>query len=402
MIDIANARRDTPGCENFVHFDNAGASPTPEPVFRAMADHLASERALGGYEAERRAQPVLDSLYTGLAGLLNAAPDEIAYAENATRAWNMAVYALPWTEGDRVIVHGSEYASNMLGFLHLARRHGIEVDIAPSDGSGQIDVDALEGMITDKTKLISLVHVPTQGGLVNPVEEVGAVARRHGVAYALDACQSVGQMEVDVGRIGCDILTCTGRKYLRGPRGTGFLYVRRDLANRLDPPFIDLHAAEWRTERSFDIAPGARRFENYESNVGGRIGLARAVAYAREIGIASIEARVTDLAEHLRQALCEVPGVSLHDLGARTCGIVTFTIDQVDPITARDALFQDGISTSVSLVNHARLDLGRRETGPLLRASVHYFNSTDEIERFVASITRIASHTPTQIERFPS
>ncbi|EDZ47646.1 aromatic amino acid beta-eliminating lyase/threonine aldolase [Rhodobacterales bacterium Y4I] len=402
MIDIAQVRRDTPGCETFIHFDNAGASPMPDPVFRAVTDHMAAERALGGYEAERRAQPALECLYTGLADLLNAAPDEIAYAENATRAWNMAVYALPWAEGDRVIVHGSEYASNMLAFLHLERRHGITIDIAPSDGTGQIDVDALERMITAKTKLISLVHVPTQGGLVNPAAAVGDAARRHGVTYALDACQSVGQMAVDVGKIGCDILTCTGRKYLRGPRGTGFLYIRRDLANRLDPPFIDLHAANWSAERSFDIAPAARRFENYESNVAGRIGLARAVAYARKVGIASIEARIESLAQELRQTLNAIRGVTLQDLGARTCGIVTFTIDQVDPIAVRDVLFQKGISTSVSLVNHARLDLGRRETGPVLRASVHYFNTEGEIERFGAAVARIALNTSIQTEKLSS
>ncbi|WP_269584106.1 aminotransferase class V-fold PLP-dependent enzyme [Roseibium sp. Sym1] len=389
MIDLDRVRRETPGCEAFIHFDNAGASPMPEPVFRSVTGHLDAERAVGGYEAERRAKPALDSFYTGIARLLNAGPDEIAFAENATRAWDMAVYALPLKEGDRVITHGSEYASNMLAFLQLAARWGIGIDIAPSDESGQIDVAALDRLVTSRTKVIALTHVPTQGGLVNPAEEVGAIARKHGLIYVLDACQSVGQIDIDVSKIGCDILTCTGRKYLRGPRGTGFLYIGRRLAERLDPPFIDLHSAVWTGERRYDMASGARRFENYESNVAGRIGLAKAVDYSLAIGLPDIEARVSDLAATLRRELARLPGIDVHDLGDRKCGIVTFSAEGLDPFDLRSALFQRNISTSVSTAEHALLDLGRRGTGPINRASVHYFNTEQEIDRFLSAVLAV-------------
>jgi selenocysteine lyase/cysteine desulfurase len=387
MIDLDRVRRETPGCEAFIHFDNAGASPMPEPVFRSVTGHLDTERAVGGYEAERQAKPALDSFYTGIARLLNAGPDEIAFAENATRAWDMAVYALPLKEGDRVITHGSEYASNMLAFLQLAARRGIGIDIAPSDESGQIDVAALDRLITPSTKVIALTHVPTQGGLVNPAEEVGTVARKHGLIYVLDACQSVGQIDIDVGKIGCDILTCTGRKYLRGPRGTGFLYIGSGLAGRLDPPFIDLHSAVWTDERRYDMASGAHRFENYESNVAGRIGLAKAVDYSLAIGLPDIEARVSNLAATLREELARLPGVQVHDLGERKCGIVTFSVEGRDPFELRSALFRRNISTSVSTVEHALLDLGRRGTGPINRASVHYFNTEQEVDRFISAVS---------------
>ena len=397
MIDVDKVRRDTPGCENFVHFDNAGASPIPEPAFRAMNDHLIAERAVGGYEAERRAASDLESFYFETAALLNASPDEIAFTENATRAWDMAVYGLALSEGDHVITHGSEYASNMLAFLQLKRRCGIEIDVAPSDGSGQIDVAALDRLVTAKTKVVALTHVPTQGGLVNPAEEVGAVARKHGLTFVLDACQSVGQININVEQIGCDVLTCTGRKYLRGPRGTGFMYIDRRLADQIDPPFVDLHAARWSNEQSYEIAAGARRFEGYESNVAGRIGLARAIGYAREIGVGNIEARVSNLAATLRAELSRMPRVTVHDLGVRKCGIVTFSIEGVDPFDFRDWAFRRNISTSISTVEHARLDLGRRGLGPLVRASLHYFNTEAEIDRFVAAVadlcTEAASHT---------
>lgn len=389
MIDIDHVRAETPACDRVLHFNNAGASLMPTPVFEAMRAHLDAERDLGGYEAQARAEEELGSFYTEFAALLNARPGEIAYIENATRAWDMSVYALPLTAGDRILTHNSEYASNFLALLHLARRRGIEIDVAPSDASGQVDVEALHGLITPRTRAIALTHVPTQGGLVNPAAAVGEVARQHGLYYVLDACQSAGQIDLDVEQIGCHILSGTGRKYLRGPRGTGFLFVRDAICADLDPPFIDLRAATWTAEREFELAPGARRFENWESNIAGRIGLARAVRYARDIGLPAIESRVNELARSLRERLAELPGVTVHDLGERRCGIVTFTREGFAAPGLAAALRELAMNVSVSQSENAHLDLGPRNTGPLVRASLHYFNTADEIDRFVEALARL-------------
>ncbi|MDX8350351.1 aminotransferase class V-fold PLP-dependent enzyme [Cognatiyoonia sp. IB215446] len=388
MLDIDELRADTPGCRNVLHFNNAGASLMPKPVFDALQRVLRDENEVGGYEAEQRAQDDIQAFYTEFAALLNAEPDEIAFVENATRAWDMAFYGLHLKPGDRVITHGSEYASNYLALLQQSRRLGFEIDLVPSDATGQIDVAALEDMITPQTRLIAITHVPTQGGLVNPAAEIGRVARKHNVLYLLDACQSVGQIDVDVAEIGCDILSGTGRKFLRGPRGTGFLYVRCGILDQIDPPFIDLHSAQWTGTDSFEFAAGAKRFENWESYVAGRVGLMEAVRYARHLGLANIEARVTQLAQDLRVALSEVGGVHVHDLGQRKCGIVTFTKDGIAPKALADALRADGINVSVSPITCARLDLEARNLQSLTRASVHYFNTADEIERFVDSVKR--------------
>lgn len=388
MVDIEKVRLDTPSCENVLHFNNAGSSLMPTPVFDALQGVLRDENKVGGYEAERRAQDDIQAFYTEFARLLNADPDEIAFVENATRAWDMAFYGLHLERGDRVITHGSEYASNYLALLQQSRRLGFEIDVAPSDEFGQIDVDGLEAIIGPKTKLIAITHVPTQGGLVNPAAEVGKIAKKHGVFYLLDACQSVGQIDVNVAEIGCDVLSGTGRKFLRGPRGTGFLYVRKGIIDQIDPPFVDLLSAKWTEANSFEFVDGAKRFENWESNVAGRVGLTEAVRYARNIGLANIETRVTQLAQDLRNVLSEIDGVSVHDLGSKKCGIVTFTMASTEPGVLADQLRAEGINVSVSKMTSARLDLEPRNLEALTRASVHYFNTHEEIARFVEAVAK--------------
>lgn len=390
MIDIEKIRSDTPNCKNLLHFNNAGSSLMPIPVFEAMQHVLKDEYRLGGYEAERRARTEIDAFYTEFACLLNAEPSEIAFVENATRAWDMAFYGLRLKPGDRVITHVSEYASNYLALMQRSRRLGFEIDIVPSDADGQVDVGALDALIGPETRLIAITHVPSQGGLINPAVEIGKIARKHGILYLLDACQSVGQLKVDVAEIGCDILSGTGRKFLRGPRGTGFLFVRKAILEKIDPPFVDLLSATWNTIDDFKFADGAKRFENWESFVAGRVGLMQAVRYARAVGIENIEDRVIHLGETLRQALLGIAGVSVHDLGRRKCGIVTFTKEGIEPAKIAELLRAEGINVSVSKITSARLDLEPRNLQSLTRASVHYFNTETEIDRFADAVKAIS------------
>jgi len=385
---LARLRADTASCQNVVHFNNAGASLMPDPVFHAVTDHLKLERQIGGYEAAEKAGDVLQSMYAEFAGLLRVQPAEIAFIENATRAWDMAFYALPLKEGDRVITHATEYASSYLAFLHLANKRGIKIDVAPSDATGQIDVAALDALVQPTTKVINLVHVPTQGGLVNPAEEVGQFARRHGLIYLLDACQSVGQIDVDVSSIGCHVLSGTGRKFLRGPRGTGFLYVSNEVLETMDPPFIDMRAATWTSESTFRLAEGARRFENWESYVAGRVGLTAAVRYARQIGLPAIEERVSELAGYLRESLAEIDGITIRDMGVRKCGIVAFETRHESPTSLAQRLSSENVNISVTKSESAQLDFANRNIKELARASVHYFNTKSEIDYFCVLVAK--------------
>lgn len=391
-LDVERARRETPGVEHVAHLNNAGAALPPAPVTDAVIEHLRAEARVGGYEAAAAAADRVQATYEAIARLLGCGTDEVAVVENATRGWDMAFYALRFARGDRILTARAEYASNAIAFLQVARRTGAVVEVVDDDEHGQLSVEDLRRRVHDDrggpVKLIALTHVPTQGGLVNPAEEVGMIARANGVTYLLDACQSAGQMPLDVGRLGCDVLTATGRKFLRGPRGTGFLYVRRDLAGALEPPFLDMHAACWTAADDYDVRADARRFENWESNVAAKIGLGVAVDYALSWGLEAIEARVTHLAELLRQRLRSVEGVRVHDQGRRRCGIVTFTVDGASAADVQRQLADRGVNTSVSRIDAARWDLSARQLSELVRASVHYYNTEDEIEQLISGLSR--------------
>jgi cysteine desulfurase / selenocysteine lyase len=389
MIDLAKARRETPGVANVLHFNNAGAGLMPAAVLDAMLGHLRLEAGIGGYEAADQEAARLDHAYGALGRLLNAAPDEIAIVENATRAWDMAFYSLRFQPGDRILTAEAEYASNYIAYLQVARRTGAIVEAIPNDASGQLDVAALERAIDHRVKLISVTHVPTNGGLVNPAAAIGRLARQAGIPYLLDACQSVGQMPIDVEAIGCDMLSATGRKFLRGPRGIGFLYVRRSLIEKLEPPFLDLHAAAWVAPDRYEIVPDAKRFENWEGNVAGKLGLAVAADYALGWGLEAIRKRTFGLAERLRAQLATVPGVVVRDLGVERSGIVTFTCPSGDHEAVKRALAARRMNVTTSTRFSTRLDMTARNLDSLMRASVHYYNTEDEVDRFTAAISEI-------------
>jgi cysteine desulfurase / selenocysteine lyase len=404
-IDVASVRADTPGCENVLHLNNAGCSLPPTPVLERVKTHLDLEAAMGGYEAEDSVAEEYKGVYRSIARMLGCAASEIALVENATRAWDAAFYALAegFQPGDKILTASNEYVSNYLAFLQVARQRGVEILVVPNNPSGEISLTALEGAIREhgeRVKLIALTHVPTNGGLVQPAAAVGSIARRNHIPYLLDACQSAGQMPLQVDDLGCDMLAATGRKYLRGPRGTGFLYIRQSMLERLEPTPVDMSSAEWSAREEYQLRSDARRFEISGGSVACQLGLGVAVEYAMAVGLDNIAAQVTMLAQQLREKLGEIPGVKVRDLPGSgrqpRCGIVTFTHEAHVAGAIVERMREQKINVRVTPVASTRIDMEQRGLPAMVRASVHYYNTEEEIARFaeaVAAMQNVATDT---------
>lgn len=390
MIDVERARAETPGVGHVTHLNNAGSSLPPQPVLDAVVGHLELEARIGGYEAHEANEQAIDGFYGATAELIGAKPEEIAFASSATRAWDMAFYSFRFERGDRILTSVSDYISNYLAFLQTAERTGVDVVTVPNDEHGQVSVERLRELVDERVKLIAITHVPTNGGLVNPVAAIGPIAREAGIPYLVDACQSAGQMPLDVEEIGCDALSATGRKFLRGPRGTGFLYVRSALLGRLEPPLVDMRAADWVAPDRYELRLDGRRFEEWEQDYAGKAGLARAIDYALEWGMEAICERVRALGARLREQLGEIDGVTIRDVGAERCAIVTFDVAGRPSRQIKDALARERINVDVSAPSSAVIDALERGLPDLVRASPHYFNTEEELDRVVESV-RIAA-----------
>jgi len=376
-FDVDQLRAETPGCKNVVHFNHAGASLMPQPVIDAVVDHIHLEAKIGGYEAADQAAERVAAVYDSIAGLIGAHRTEIAVLENAKRAWDMAFYGIDFTPGDRILTSVSEYGSNVIAFLQVSER-GVRVEVVPNDDQGQISVSALANMMDERVKVVAISHMPTNGGLVQPAAEIGAAIRGSNAIYMLDACQTVGQVPIDVDEIGCDVLSATSRKYLRGPRGMGFLYARESVLPRLTPPMLDNHAATWVGQDRIEIRVDARKFENWECNYAAKLGMGAAIDYALVLGLEPIWERVHAIATGLRADLSALPGVTIHDLGAVKGGIVTFSVVDRNPDDVRDAIKKGNVNVSTSSVFSTRYDMEARGLTEIVRASVHYLTTPAE------------------------
>jgi selenocysteine lyase/cysteine desulfurase len=390
-VDIELLREQTPGCKNRAHLNNAGAALMSTATLAAMRGHLDLEAEIGGYEAADAAREAVQGTYEGVARLVGGRADQVALFDNSTHAWNAAFYSAPLRPGDRILTGRDEYGSNVLAYWQVSRRTGAELVVVPNDSTGQIDVEALRELADERTRLIGLTWVPTSGGLVNPADQVGQVARDVGALYLLDATQAVGQLPVDVEALGCDLLTGTGRKFLRGPRGTGFLWVGDRALDRLDPFVVEIASATWDGGRGFNWADGARRFETWEYSYVNVLGLGAAVREVLDLGPHAVGERAVALGRSLRDRLRELPGVTVHDLGVDHCAIVTAAVTGHDTADVAEAMGRRGINVSVTVPDDNPFDTEDRGVHPLVRLSPHYYNTEAEIDRAVDAFSDLVS-----------
>jgi len=382
--DIDRFRKETDGVKEVIHFNNAGSALPPNVVRDAVIQYTMEEATRGGYEIHSKRFEEIESTYDAIAQLINASREEIALVENATVAWNSAFQAIDWQDGGEIITNQSDYASNYISYLH--HRCDLVIKVIPNLPNGNPDLEAFERLFTPRTKLVSITHMPTNGGLVSPAEAIGEICRKHKVLYLLDACQSAGQYPLDVKAIGCDMLSVTGRKYMRAPRGTGFLYVRKSVLPKLTPFYVDLHSANWTGENSYEVRSDARKFENWEGNRAATLGLKVACDYINQIGIENIWERIQSLGSYLRNALSKVEGIAMHDIGSVRSGIVSFTVEGKTADEVKEYLLTKNINVSWNGVPNTYLDMTARGLQEIVRASVHYYNTEDEVDVFIKEL----------------
>ena len=385
--DDARLRADTPGSRTRHHFNNAGSALPPQIVVETMVDHLRREAAVGGYEAHDEVQPRLDATYTSLGRLVGAPARQIALTTSATDSWLRGFLSIPLREGDRILVSQAEYASNVLAVLQAARKVGATVEAVPDDTSGILDVDALRSMLDERVAVVAVTHAPSQNGLLNPAVEIGHAIREVAPEawYVLDACQSVGQVALDAPAIGADFLSATGRKFLRGPRGTGFLYAS-ERALTLEPALIDLHAATWTSESSYDVADGATRFESWEKSYAAMLGMGAAADYALDLGLDVIAARIGWIAARIRLLLGEIPGVVVRDRGIQRTGIVTFSVEGREASDVVRGIKAAGVNVSYSPREYAVRDFDAHGVTGLVRVSPHVYTDDTDVEALLDAV----------------
>ena len=387
---IERWRAETPGCQDRIHLNNAGAALPPRSVLETMQRHLAREAEIGGYEAADEAAPRIAAVYAALGAVVGAPARNIAIVENATVAMSQALSAFDLRPGDVLVTSRADYPSSQLMYLSLAARAGLVVERADELPEGGIDPESVRRLVRNpRCRLVVLTWVPTNSGLVQRAADIGAVCAEAGIPFVVDACQSVGQMPVDVMQLRCDYLAGTARKFLRGPRGIGFLYVSdRALAQGASPLYVDMRGADWTAANEFRLADGARRFENWEFAYALVLGMGEAARYALDVGAPGF-ARAHALAADLRARLAALPGVRVFDRGAERCAIVTITVDGHEPEALKLRLRARGINTSVSDTASGLLDFEAKGIQAALRLSPHYYNTTGELAAAVAALEEL-------------
>lgn len=389
--ELIRWRADTPGAASRVHLNNAGASLMPSPVHAAIARHLDREMETGGYEAAEERAVQLAAASESVGRTIGAHARHIAVCQNSTAAFAHALSAFDFERGDVVLTTRADYVSNQIMYLSLARRCGIELVRAADATEGGVDPDSVRALIGQRRPtLVAVTWVPTNSGLVQPVHAIGEICAAADIPYLIDACQAVGQMPVDVKTLHCDYLTGTGRKFLRGPRGIGFLYVSdQALRAGAHPLMVDMRGATWTDADAYELVPTARRFESWELPSALVLGLGAAADYALAVGIPTAGDRAHSLAAYARERLAALPAVRVLDRGPELCAIVTIAVEGWDGADLKLQLRERGINTSSSGRTDAVIDMDAKGVTSALRLSPHYYNTADEIDRAVAAIAEI-------------
>jgi selenocysteine lyase/cysteine desulfurase len=391
LEEIQLLRKETAGCSSVIHLNNAGASLMPDPVTQTVLDHINLEANIGGYEAAALRAAEIKEFYNQAAKLLNCKADNIAFTSSATDSYSRALSSIPFKAGEVILTSNDDFISNQIQFLSLQKRFGIKIVRVGNAKEGGVDLNDLDDKLkTLRPRFLSITHIPTNSGLVQPVKQIGEIVSKYDTVYLLDACQSIGQMKLDVQELKCDFLSATNRKFLRGPRGTGLLYVSdKALASGLEPLFVDMRGADWIEKDKYQPRDSAIRFEDWEFAYALVLGSRAAIEYCLRVGEDRIRNRVRELANYTRQQLSAFSNVKVLDRGSEVGALVTFHAKNSDAAFIVQKLLSKKINVVSSYRNVAVIDFDEKKVPWAVRVSPHYYNIKEEIDQFIDELKKI-------------
>ncbi len=377
-----------------VYLDNAATTQKPQVVIDTIREFYERDNAnihRGVHTLSARASERFENARTRIARSLNADSDrEIVFVRGVTEAINLLAHSLSddWRVGDEVILSELEHHANIVPWLMLGQRKGIVVRTIPVNERGELKIDALPDLITDRTRLVAVNHVSNALGTVNPVARIAKIAHESDVPLLVDGAQGLPHGPVDVQALGCDFYTCSSHKVF-GPSGVGALYARGDWLDRL-PPFMG--GGDMIEEVRFDgvrFAPPPSKFEAGTPNIEGAIGFGAALEWADGLDWLAIERHEAALLERMTRGLTEIPGLRIVGQAAHKVPVVSFLVDGAHPHDIGTLL--DSMGIAVRTGHHCAMPLMHCFDAPAgtARASAAFYNTLDEIDQFVAAVARV-------------
>lgn len=390
-----DVRRDIPLLRDHVYLDAASTTPTPLPVVRAMTEYFKEYNAntgRGAYSLVLRATRKLQEAREKVAGFINASSDEIVFTKNTSEAINIVAGGLRFRKGDSVVVPNIEHHSNFLPWLRL-RERGVDVRVVKADEGGVVDPGRIEDAVDETTRLVTVTHISNALGTVQDVKEIGRIAHDVGALYLVDAAQSIGHMEVDVRAIGADFAAFPGHKGTLGPVGTGFLYCSTDVQGELEPLMLGGGTVLDVSEDGYVLEDFPAKFEAGTLNIAGFIGLGASIDYMNRIGIRRIQKHGMKMTEELHATVSSIDGIECYGDPQNIYGILSFNINKMDPHDVAKILdetagicVRSGHHCAIPAMKHLAL----HETGGTVRASIHYYNTSEEIQLLGETLEEIA------------
>jgi len=371
--------------------NSAGASLMPRSVTEKITEYLHREERLGGYTVEEQQAEEIAKFHQQAAQLIGCKIRNITFAHSASSAFMQALSSIPLYAKDVIITSEVDYTSNFLQFLSLHKKRGVICKVIKSLPNGDLDVEHFRQLIEQyPIKLVAITHIPTNSGLIQDVATIGEICHAENLIFLLDSCQSIGQIAVNLNNIKCDFLTATGRKFLRGPRGTGFLYVSdRILDQGFAPLLLDGGNATWTGSETYELMDSAERFGTWEKPYAMLTGLTESLRYLNDIGIQNVENHNKKIMNRLRSNLAGISSVTCYDLGTHTSNILTFRKKDKTPEDIKNLFSKHQVYFGISQKHQGQIDFEKKGIDWVVRLSPHYFNTEEEMDRISTIIEEL-------------